>query len=148
MTKLTFIFLGLFYFSLHAMEAYDEYDPLKWPKMRLGTLLDQAQSTTCCRRNVEIRERKLDFVKCWLEKYEEQQGVLTDLSRETGGVIRATADPELAAKDPNKFYCINVLNFTANQIDARWKQIHHADCKYISESIKQYGSYDKRPLPS
>ncbi|CAN5207607.1 hypothetical protein BH09DEP1_BH09DEP1_0300 [soil metagenome] len=52
-------------------------------------------------------------------------------------MVRATADPELAQKDPNKFYCIDVLNHTAEQIDERWERIHQADCRYISESSKK-----------
>jgi hypothetical protein len=74
----------------------------------------------------------ISFVQGYLNKYEEIQGILSDLNKETNGVIRATADPDLEKKDSNKFYCYNPLDLTPQEIDKRWRQIHAADCKYIS----------------
>lgn len=141
MLKLTFIFLGLFHLSLHAMEANDRFEPSEWYYKKLSTLLEESKWPTCNQFNRDVKELKVAFVERYLEKYEDHQGILSDLSKETQGVIRSTADPELAQEDPNKFLPINPLEHTADQIEARWQRIHHADCKYcgpraLSDSSK------------
>lgn len=143
MIKVTVLILTLCHFALPAMEGNEEFKPSEWVNRRLGTLLAESQSPTCNEFNFEVRQLKYAFVKEYVEKYNEQQGILSDLLRETGGVISATTDPELAQKDSNKFLCINPLECTANQIDARWQSIHHADCKYISANVAKNGCYIK-----
>lgn len=131
-----------------AMEADEIFEPEDWMGRPLGALLAESQSTSFSRRNRITNGLKFAFVQTYLERYQDQQYILGKvLLVETKGVVRATADPELAQKDPNKFYCIDVLEYTANQIDERWARIHHADCKYISASIDKMSSLQKPPCP-
>lgn len=128
--KLLMLFLSiLFHFSLPAMEPLDDFNPFEWHSMKLKTLLAQANEYSCSSYNRQVRAAKMAFVEKYKQKYDDQQAILSDLLKETKGVVRATADEELAAKDPNKFLCIDPMQCTADEIDARWKCIHHADCK-------------------
>ena len=132
MKKLVIFCLGLvsISFTLSAMEGDDRFAPHEWRSRRLGLLLEETKSPTCNERNRRIREIKKEFVHNYLDKYEQQQGILSDLCKETSGVIRSTVDPELVQEDSNKFLCIQPLDYTAEQIDARWQRIHQTDCKY------------------
>lgn len=116
--------------SLHGMEGDELFEPSEWRSRKLKYLLEESKRPTCNNFNREIHELKRAFVLKYLEKYDDQQRILSDLLRETKGAIRATADPELAQKDSNKFLCIDPMQYSADEIDARWKRIHHADCKY------------------
>lgn len=142
------LFILLFYFPLNAMDGAEEFRPSEWRTRKLQHLLDESKEPTCNEFNREVRELKKKFAYKYLDKYHDQQEILKDLLRETNGVIRATTDPELAKEDPNKFLCLDALQCTADEINARWKRIHHADCKYISESVAKYGSYENRPVSS
>lgn len=148
MIKLTAISLGLFHLTLNAMEGVERVTPSEWRSKKLSILLDESKWPTCNQWNKEVRELKAAFVEKYLDKYNDQQEILKDLSRESGGVIRATSDLELATEDPNKFLCLDALQCTADEIDARWQRIHKADCKYISDNVAKYGSYEKRPVSS
>lgn len=143
MIKITVLVLTFCPFALRSMEGNEEFRPSEWVDRRLGSLLAESQSPTCNEFNFQIRELKYVFVKKYVEKYNEEQGILSDLLHETGGVISATTDPELAQKDSNKFLCINPLMCTARQIDERWDRIHQADCKYISANVAKNGCYVK-----
>ncbi|GMU18921.1 MAG: hypothetical protein AMXMBFR12_01130 [Candidatus Babeliales bacterium] len=129
MIKATFFLLGMLHLSLSAMEGNEEFRPSEWRTRKLQTLLDEAKSPTCNQRIREIRELKKEFVHQYLDTYNEQQEILSDLMRETQGVICATTDPELAKEDSNKFLCLDPFECTADEIDARWQRIHRADCK-------------------
>lgn len=129
MIKFTVLYLGILSLTMYAMEGNDTFNPADWRSRRLQSLLDESKSPTYNERNRRIRELKKEFVYKYLDKYEDQQEILSDLMRETKGVIRATTDPELAQEDPNKFLCLDALQCTADEIDARWDRIHHADCK-------------------
>jgi hypothetical protein len=142
------LFIVLFCFSLNGMEVAEEFRPSEWPSVKLQRLLDESKEPTCNEFNRVVRELKKEFAYKYLDKYHDQQEILKDLLRETNGVVRATTDPELAKEDPNKFLCLDALQCTADEIDARWKLIHHADCKYISECVAKYGSYENRPVSS
>lgn len=105
-------------------------------------MLDESKKPTCNEYNRQIRESKNEFAHRYLDKYNDQQEILRDLARETEGVIRETTDPDLAKEDSNKFLCLDPLQCTAEEIDARWQRIHHADCKNMGskaskESIKE-----------
>lgn len=142
MIKVTIFCFGIFSFSLYAMEGDDRLVPSEWRSRRLQSLLDESKSPTCTERNRKIRELKKDFVHKYLDKYNDQQEILSDLMRETMGVIRATTDPELAQADSNKFLCIDPLQCTADEIDARWQCIHHADCKNMGLKISEEKSQE------
>lgn len=146
MKKIIIFVLVLSSFRLFGMEADDRFMLFEWRSRRLQSLLEEAQSSTPYERNALIRQLKRKFVAKYIEKYNDQQEILSDLLRETGGAMRATTDPELAKTDSGKFLCIDPLNSTADEIDARWKCIHHEDCKYISAMVQKYGSYDNRPI--
>lgn len=148
MIKLALLSLLLCHFSAHAMEGDDIFNPSDWRTRKLQHLLDESKEPTCNEFNRVVRELKKEFAHKYLDKYHDQQEILKDLLRETNGVVRATTDPELAKEDPNKFLCLDALQFTADQIDARWQRIHRADCRYISECVAKYGSYENRPMPS
>lgn len=130
--SLKILIFGIMPLSLCAMESNDTLDPIEWRKTQLKILLSQAFQTTCNERNGEIKKLKVAFVAEYEKKYHDQQEFLADLCEETHGKIRATADPELAQKDPNKFLCLDPLECTAEEIEERWKLIHQADCKYMS----------------
>lgn len=116
----------------YSIEGNDTYEPSEWRCRRLERLLDESKWPTCNEYNREIRDFKREFAEKYLEKYQDQQEILKDLSKETQGIIRTTVDPELAEKDPNKFLCLDPLKCTPDEIDARWKRIHHAGCKNMS----------------
>lgn len=129
MLKLKIFLCGFMCVSMYAMETFDRPNFEDWRSIKLKTLLWEAEQSTCNTYNREIKALKKAFVTKYVEKYDDQQAILTDLSRETNGAVRATADAELAARDSRKFLCIDPLQCTANEIDARWKRIHHEDCK-------------------
>lgn len=150
MKALMFLFLILFYISLPAMTPLDDFNPFEWRSIRLKILLDQANEYSCSSYNRQVRAAKMAFVEKYRQKYDDQQAILSDLLKETKGVVRATADEELAAQDPNKFLCIDSLQCTADEIDARWQRIHHADCKNMglktSEEKSQEINESRGPL--
>ena len=132
MNKYAFLILISFtsVFLLHPMERFDD-NMREWPSIKLRILLEQALKQKNSTSMFDRGYFKEEFVEKYVEKYDDQQEILKYLCKETSGVIRATADPELAQKDPNKFYCIDLWECTAQEIDARGKRIHHADCKYF-----------------
>lgn len=148
MIKLALLSLLLCHFSAYAMEVAEEFRPSEWRSVKLQRLLDESKEPTCNEFNRAVRELKKEFAHKYLDKYHDQQEILKDLLRETNGVVRATTDLELAKEDPNKFLCLDALQSTADEIDARWKLIHHADCRYISECVAKYGSYENRQVSS
>lgn len=150
MIKLALLFFGFLPFGLHAMEERDQLTPSEWRSRRLQTLLEESKWPTCNQWNQKVREAKAVFVQKYLEKYDDQQAILSDLLHETQGVICATADSELAQADSNKFLCVDPLQCTADEIDARWQRIHHADCKNMglktSEEKNQEVKESRGPL--
>ena len=123
------VVLGLFSCAVHAMEEPNDCSLSQWRNQKLSILLEESKQPAASLHNQQVRALKKKFVDVNQDKYELQQEHLQRLCLSTGGKVQATHDSELAQEDPNKFLSLGALEFTANEIDARWELIQQADCK-------------------
>lgn len=133
MIKVTLFLLGMLHLSLYSMEDNEKLKA--WRTQKLQTLLDESKSPTYTQYEIKIRELKIKFAHRYLDTYNEQQEILHNLLRETNGVIGSTTDPELAEENPNKFLCLDPLQSTADEIDARWLRIQNIASKNMGSCV-------------
>lgn len=120
MLKVIISVFVLFSYSLRAMEDADADNFARWKTVKLGILSEEVKDPA---KNYRMNAQKQKFVATSQEKYAFQQRVLNELCLKTGGVIRATRDPEIAQEDPHKFLSSGSSDFTANELDERWDRI-------------------------
>lgn len=133
MIKVTFFLFGMLHLSLYSMENNEKLKA--WHTQKLQTLLDESKSPTYTQYDIEMRELKIKFAHRYLDTYNEQQEILHNLLCETNGMIGTTTDPELAEENPNKFLCLDPLQCTADEIDARWLRIQSVASKNMESCV-------------
>lgn len=123
MVKLTITFLGAFFYSLIALSMDNKDIFARWKTVKLAVLCDELKAPVNNESHQHINAQKQKFVATNQEKYAFQQRVLNELCLKTGGLVRATRDPEVAQEDPNKFLSSGSSDFTAKELDERWDRI-------------------------
>lgn len=159
MVKIILLFLFMYAPTLCAMGNPEKLEPSQWRTRKLKYLLEESHEQASSAFNQEIRSCKQAFVRKYMQKYEQQEEILKDLSKKTHGVVRATGDQKRAQEDKNTFLCWDPLEHTAAEIDERGERIEqveaenedlksktwmHCDLYFLPLSELKIGGFDER----